>query len=125
MTYWRKFFIVVLLALSLPVQSLAAVSIDCATASVEHDVSPRQLALHEAVVHAGGDDVLHHESAHAHSSAASTPCCSFGIGLPLAAPTVLMPPEATRVIERISPTPGAVSFLTGGIERPPRRITLA
>ncbi len=37
MSYWRTFLVVVLLALSLPMQSFAAVSMQCAGAAVPHE----------------------------------------------------------------------------------------
>ena len=129
MSYWRKLFIVVLLALSLPAQSFAAVSMKCVLADAdagkaplayaEHDLSARGLASQQIVAPADDDEHRQCDTCHAHSCSTCAPGCCFGIALP-AAPTVATPPDATRVLIRISPSAHVMSFLTGGIERPPR-----
>lgn len=128
MSYWRKLIIVVLLALSLPVQSLAAISMQCAPAELdgagaplghtEHGMTDH---LHEMSGLAFADDGgrRHHGNSHqAHPCSTCASCC-VGTALP-AAPTVAASPDATRIIARIPPSARAVSFLTDGIERPPR-----
>ncbi|KWC50738.1 hypothetical protein [Burkholderia ubonensis] len=117
MSYWRKFFIVVLLALSLPVQSFAAVSTQCAAAQ---DDAPRYLqqaapAYHRDMQRMARADGAHH--AHACSTCAS---CCIGTGLP-AMPAAAVAPDAARAARPIPPPVGVASFLTDGIERPPRR----
>ncbi|CAN7271093.1 hypothetical protein LJR230_001145 [Trinickia sp. LjRoot230] len=129
MSYWRKLFTVVLLALSLPVQSFAAISMECVASYAEAGETP--------IVHAEQDISEHHHdmsgtaltaddhhtdhndgSYHAHSCSACAACC-FGTGLP-AAPSVAVSFDAARVTPSIPPSAGVVSFLTDGIERPPR-----
>ncbi|WP_232437296.1 DUF2946 family protein [Burkholderia ubonensis] len=127
MSYWRTFFIVVLLALSLPVQSFAAVSTQCAAAQ---DDAPRHREQAAPEYHrdmqrmARADDAhhpRHHGGAHhAHACSTCASCC-IGTGLP-AMPAVAVAPDAARVASPIPPPAGVVSFLTDGIERPPRRI---
>jgi hypothetical protein len=131
MAYWRKLFIVFLLALSLPVQSFAAVSMKCVAAHAE----AQETALQEAIpaaserlpdmhVMALADNDRHDHPYgslhHAHSCSTCASCCS-GTGLP-AAPAVTVPLDATRVVTLIPPSAGVASFLTDGIERPPRRL---
>lgn len=127
MTYWGKLFIVVLLALSLPVQSFAAVSMKCAIvdATAEaplgyagHDLFAHELASNEAVARALDHDRHPCESCRAHCCSTCASCC-FAIALPVHS-TLAMPPDATRVVTHFPPSAGVVSFLTGGIERPPR-----
>ncbi|KVE31202.1 hypothetical protein WS68_16855 [Burkholderia sp. TSV86] len=129
MSYWRKFFIVVLLALSLPVQSFAAVSMKCVTSHAEAGETPivhaeQRMSEHHHDMRAtalAADDhhTRHHGGGHhAHSCATCEACC-FGTGLP-AVPAVVISSDATRVVTSIPPCAGVVSFLTDGIERPPR-----
>lgn len=128
MTYWRKFFIVVLLALSLPAQSLALVSMKCATADADaveaplgftgHDLFADELASYGALARAADHDRRPCESCHAHGCATCTSCC-IAIALPVD-PILAIAPDATRVVTHLPPSAGTVSFLTGGIERPPR-----
>lgn len=128
MSYWRKLIIVVLLALSLPVQSFAAISMKCACGHsdgrggrarhAEVDVSEHHREMHGVVL---ADDVHRHDHGvnhHAHSGSTCS-CCFFGTALPTV-PAGAVSSDATCVITRISPSAFAVSFLTGGIERPPR-----
>ena len=129
MSYWCKLFIVVLLALILPVQSFAAVSMKCAIADTDagkasfgyaaHDRLAHGLALHEVVAQADDGNRRPCDSCHARSCLTCASCCCFGIAVP-AVPTVAMPTDATRVITRTSPSADVVSFLTDGIDRPPR-----
>lgn len=126
MTYWRKFLIVVLLALSLPAQSFAAVSIKCAIADAAepplgyagHDLFADEPASYGALAQAADHDRRPCESCHAHACSTCASCC-IAIALPVD-PTLAITPDATRVIPPIPPSAGIVSFLTGGIERPPR-----
>ncbi|WP_256991424.1 DUF2946 family protein [Burkholderia sp. AU6039] len=128
MSYWRKFLVVVLLALSLPIQSFAAVSMACAGAvvamphagdgaSTDDAVAPRAMPS----AHGG-----QHEDEHAHGDHArhAQPCsacgsCCLGAGM---ADLPAMSVASGIGIARVSfaPTPVVVSFLTGGIDRPPR-----
>jgi len=128
MSYWRKLFIVVLLALSLPVQSFAAVSMKCVPtharagdASVRHaghEMSEHHREMHGMVLAGDGDRHDPRGSLHVHSCSMCASCC-LGTALP-AVPIVAVIPDATRVVASIPPSAGAASFLTGGIERPPR-----
>ncbi|NYH14719.1 hypothetical protein GGD41_001947 [Paraburkholderia bryophila] len=137
MSYWRKLFIVVLLVLSLPVQSFAAVSMKCDSS---HSIGERAPALYEPVAsqlqhhdHAamraaqasdmGGSVPLPHHGTvggehHAHACSTCAACC-FGGALPNTAAASL----SVEPIHFTVPLPPAVrvaSFLTDGIERPPR-----
>ncbi|CAN0627108.1 protein of unknown function [Burkholderia multivorans] len=132
MSYWRKLFLVLFLALSLPVQSFAAVAMQCAVAHADEDVEfatdagqPVAEHRHEtADAHATTDHGGHRHSPgnthHAHACSTCVSCC-VGAGLP----TV---PSVTRsldsAITAVFPTPStaAASFLTAGIERPPRTL---
>ncbi|HHX4058134.1 TPA: hypothetical protein ACU967_005953 [Burkholderia contaminans] len=130
MSYWRKLFIVVLLALSLPVQSFAAISMKCIAAHTEAgEASAQHMELAEPAHHhemhgvALADDPQHDHLGkihHAHSCSTCASCC-FGTGL-LAAPSVAAPTDATRIAVSSPPPAAAVSFLTSGIERPPRHL---
>ncbi|WP_254366813.1 hypothetical protein [Paraburkholderia sp. NMBU_R16] len=126
MSYWRKLFIVILLTLSLPLQSFAAVSMKCVTAQaeaaskhVEEATSAYQPGAHDMTV--AGDDHRHQHrdnAHHAHSCSACASCC-FGTGIP-AVPVVSVSLNATRIAAPFPQSVGVVSFLTDGIERPPR-----
>ncbi|WP_175978091.1 hypothetical protein [Burkholderia sp. BCC1047] len=115
MSYWRTFLVVVLLALSLPIQSFAAVSTPCAGAAVPHqDNAPHTMPAAQDGHHDHGDHARH-------ASCAACVSCCFGPAMPGALEasaaasvgvTTVAPPRST----------GGVSFLTGGIDRPPRRI---
>lgn len=104
MSYWRKLFVIVLLVLSLPVQTLAAVSMNCDPAPADdghrHD----------------GRGGAHHD--HAHACPTCLSCC-VGAGLP-AASVAAASFDAARPRLFLPRDTRAVSFLTGGIERPPR-----
>jgi len=129
MSYWRKLFIVVLLALSLPVQSFAAISMKCVASHAKARETPighaeQRMSEHHHDMHgtaiAADDHHTHHHGGghHAHSCSTCAACC-FGTGLP-AVPAVVVSSGATRVTTSIPPSAGVVSFLTDGIERPPR-----
>lgn len=119
MSYWRKFILVVLLALSLPIQSFATVSMQCAGAAVPHgEDAPHTMAVAQGAHggHAGHDD----NASHAPSCAACVSCC-FGTGMS-AVPAEPAVSDASIAIASYPPSAVVVSFLTGGIERPPRRM---
>lgn len=131
MSYCRKLFIVMLLVLSLPVQSYAAISMKCVDAMTEAGQGATPHAEQNAPEHhhempsvAFADGQHHHGgshqngSHHAHACSACASCC-FGVGLPVAT-SVALPLNLTLTTGRIAPSAGVVSFLTGGIERPPR-----
>ncbi|MGU7816872.1 hypothetical protein [Burkholderia sp. AW49-1] len=122
MSYWRKFILVVLLALCVPIQSFATVSTPCAGAAVPHAGAgvDAQAASH-------GMPGTHGER-HGHDDHArhATPCsacgsCCFGSGM-AEVPAVSVTSDVGLAIVSSSPSAVVVSFLTGGIDRPPRRI---
>ncbi|WP_175997676.1 hypothetical protein [Burkholderia stabilis] len=115
MSYWRKFILVVLLALSLPIQSFAAVSMQCAGAAVPHaETAPHAIPGAPGSHHDHGN-----HTTHAPSCSACVSCC-FGTGMSgaLAVPAVA---DVRGAIVSPPPSSVVVSFLTGGIDRPPRR----
>ena len=126
MYYWRKLFIVVLLALSLPAQSFAPVAMKCGVGQAHHHsahVAPEGGEHHAAMsgaehLHASGDH--HHDGHQAHACATCASCCSGAVMLSVP----ILPPTAETAHFFLSPSSSApvVSFLTGGIERPPRSI---
>ncbi|KVL02287.1 hypothetical protein [Burkholderia cepacia] len=120
MSYWRKLLpvvlLAVLLALSLPIGSFAIVSMPCAGAAAPHA---------EAVSHTmpAARDGHHDADNHARHAPACSACVSCCLGAGMAdAPAV--PVAAGVRVAIVSPPPvaGVVSFLTGGIDRPPRRL---
>jgi len=129
MSYWRKFVLVVLLALSLPIQSFATVSMACAGAvvAVPHEEGGAR-AVDSAAQHAmpganGGQHQHQHEhndhARHAQPCSACGSCC-LGTGM-ADLPAVSVASGIGIAIVSFAPTPVVVSFLTGGIDRPPRR----
>lgn len=128
MSYCRRIFIVVLLILSLPVQSYAAVSMTCAAVltdasenAVLHIDSSASEHHHDLRTIVSAGDAHHHDGGrHVHACSTCVSCC-IGAGLP-AAPAVVISMANILVAIRIPPSAGVVSFLTGGIERPPRHI---
>ncbi|RAS19442.1 hypothetical protein [Paraburkholderia bryophila] len=137
MSYWRKLFIVVLLVLSFPVQSFSAVSMKCepshaigerAPVRHESDASPLRHHDHAAMTaaqagamnrsvhlpHHGGVGGEHH--AHACSTCAA---CCFGGALPNTVAASLSV-EPIHFTVPLPPAARVASFLTDGIERPPR-----
>ncbi|WP_431261588.1 hypothetical protein [Burkholderia contaminans] len=119
-----------LLALSLPIQSFAAVSMACAGAVVamphaEDGASADDAVAPRAMPNAHGGQ---HKDEHAHDDHArhAQPCsacgsCCLGAGMAdLPAMSVVSGIGIARV--SFAPTPIVVSFLTGGIDRPPRRL---
>jgi hypothetical protein len=129
MAYWRKLFLVVLLALSLPAQSFAAVFMQCESLHVEsHEVfaqhanmaeAPQMHHMHGALMaqRDATDHAALDHSHHAHSCAACASCC-VGAALP-AVPNLTPPADAVGFAIPL-PRTAAASFLTGGVERPPR-----
>ncbi|WP_193101476.1 hypothetical protein [Burkholderia sp. Z1] len=113
MSYWRKFILVVLLALSLPIQSFATVSMPCAGAVVP-DANEMSHAM--PVVQDGHPE---HDS-HAPSCSDCVSCC-VGTSMP-GAPAAPAASGTSVTIVAHPPSTVIVSFLTGGIDRPPRWI---
>ncbi|AOJ04101.1 hypothetical protein WS70_19665 [Burkholderia mayonis] len=131
MSYWRKLFVIVLLALSLPVQSLAAVSMNCEVAHVD-DVAPARHPLQAGTESGHGvldmtvtaADHRHPgqgDAHHAHPCATCVSCvsCCVGAGLPAGSVSAAFF-DAVRITPPFPQDAGTVSFLTDGIERPPR-----
>jgi hypothetical protein len=125
MCYWRKLFLVVLLALSLPVQSFAAASMKCGSshfagdeASAQHADLGESTHLHHMHGVTMADGVHHGDANHAASCSACASCCS-GAVLPLV-PTVVSAADAVHLAVPFPPSVRVASFLTDGIERPPR-----
>ncbi|NTX25990.1 hypothetical protein HT746_02300 [Burkholderia pyrrocinia] len=116
MSYWRKFILVVLLVLSLPIQSFAAVSMQCAGAAVPH----REAAPHTMWIAQGSHADHDGYARHAPSCSACVSCC-FGTSMS-GVPAVPAASDVSIAIASYRPSAVVVSFLTGGIERPPRRI---
>ncbi|MDR8394816.1 hypothetical protein NE850_00560 [Paraburkholderia sp. USG1] len=129
MSYWRKLLVIVLLILSLPVQSFAAVSMKCESSHFMGEVTSTQYVREPEPI-SGRDmrgmvtaDVSHHthqhgDAHHAHSCATCASCC-FGVALP-AIPTVATPAGMAHFAIPLPPPVNVTSFLTGGIERPPK-----
>ncbi|ADG19527.1 conserved hypothetical protein [Paraburkholderia atlantica] len=128
MSYWRKIILVVLLTLSLPVQSFATVSMICAASeAVGDDTTAPHVHRGDSVDgHAlVSDDDGHHGHDHtgvhhAHGCLTCASCC-VGAAIPVV-------PAASAWTDQahfpVPPSPAArvASFLTSGIERPPRLI---
>ncbi|WP_321783662.1 hypothetical protein [Burkholderia pyrrocinia] len=118
MSYWRKFILVVLLALSLPIQSFATVSMQCAGAAMPHgEAAPHTMPIAQGTHGSHADHDGH--ARHVPSCAACASCC-FGTGMS-GAPAVPAASDVSIAIASYQPSAVVVSFLTGGIERPPRR----
>ncbi len=128
MSYWRKLLLVVLLALSLPVQSFAAVSMICAPSEVADDESvTHQIgqsgAMDEHAVVADVDDHDGHDHNGGHHAHACLTCASCCIGAALPAVSAFSASaDLTHFSVRLPTDARVVLFLTGGIERPPRAI---
>jgi hypothetical protein len=125
MSYWRKLFLVVLLALSLPVQSFAAVSMICASPEAVDQATADHLHLDESsdghVLVANNDDHHGDDPSGAHHTHACLTCasCCVGAALP-AVPAVSASADRVHFPVPLPPAVAVVSFVTGGIERPPR-----
>jgi hypothetical protein len=131
---WRKFLLVLLLILSLPIRLVAAASMNCEVSQFVGEVAPvghvhvEQIAYsgtthHDRFVMAGVEG-HHHGSGvtdHHHLAGQCSMCasCCFGAAAPTAA-GVAGPGEIAIFVAPHQPSVGAVRFLTGGIERPPR-----
>ncbi|MDE1012111.1 hypothetical protein A8H39_02635 [Paraburkholderia fungorum] len=127
MSYWRKLFVIVLLIVSLPVQSFAAISMKCETSHSGGEMTSAQHA-HEAESIAGHDmrgmamvDGIRHSHQHGHRAHTCATCasCCFGVALP-AVPAVATPAGTAHFAVPLPPSVSVASFLTSGIERPPR-----
>lgn len=127
MSPWRRFLVIVLLVLSLPAQSLAAISMRYAAASTgELPMHDTRSVMHESGHHArlaalSGDDHRHHhpsDACRAHPCSTCSLYCS-GAGLP-ASPFVAVAPDVRHIALAPASSAAAASFLTDGIERPPR-----
>nr|WP_246257918.1 hypothetical protein [Pararobbsia alpina] len=125
MPYWRKLFVIVLLALSLPAQSLAAATMKCGSSHFGRDVASAQHAdVNESthLHHMHGvtmADGVHHGDAHpAHACSTCASCC-FGAALPVVL-TVVTSADSVHFAVPSPPSVRVASFLTDGIERPPR-----
>ncbi|MFM0292178.1 MULTISPECIES: hypothetical protein [Paraburkholderia] len=130
MSYWRKLFLVLLLALSLPVQSFAAISMKCGSSHFGSDVAYAQdedtdesvphRHVHDLAMTDSDRDSHSHggDSHHAHSCSTCASCC-FGGALP-AVPTVVASADVFHLVVPFSRSDRFVPFLTDGIERPPR-----
>ncbi|MET3821921.1 hypothetical protein ACVK00_000824 [Burkholderia sp. PvR073] len=124
MSYWRKFILVVLLALSLPIQSFATVSMQCAGAVAPHaedGASADHPAAARAMPSAQGGEHAHEDHARHASSCSSCGACCFGTGMADASAVSVASGIGIAIVS-FAPSPVVVSFLTGGIERPPRRL---
>ncbi|MCA8252826.1 hypothetical protein LGM89_06095 [Burkholderia sp. AU31624] len=130
MSYWRKFLVVVLLALSLPIQSFAAVSMACAgaVAAMPHSgdgasdddaVAPRAMPS----AHGGQHKDEHARGDHARLAQPCSACgsCCFGTGM-ADLPVMSVASGIGIALVSFASAPVVVSFLTGGIDRPPRRL---
>jgi len=125
MSYWRKLFLVVLLALSLPVQSFAAVSMICATTEAVDEATADHLHLDASsdghVLVADHDDHRGHDHSGAHHTHACLTCASCCVGAALPpVPAVSASADRAHFPVPLPPAAAVVSFLTDGIERPPR-----
>ncbi|MFM0295666.1 hypothetical protein P0D71_35695 [Paraburkholderia sp. RL17-383-BIF-A] len=136
MSCWRKFFVVLLLVLSLPVQSFAAVSMKCEPSHFmgeemsAHDEHRGPMAQHhdqagmmaDQADNIAGTHLQHHDGGgsehHAHACSACASCC-FGGALPIT-PVVSLSANAVHFAVPLPPAVRVVSFLTDGVERPPR-----
>ncbi|RDU99166.1 hypothetical protein DWV00_08545 [Trinickia dinghuensis] len=134
MSTWRRFLLVILLALSLPAQAFAAASTmlglphhgngDAAFCLHTHAharyASIAMQAEHDRpTAHPGGCSHAGAHSAHPCSTCFTCSSCCFGAALPTAVQSVRSI-DAAR-LTRFPPLSAAdASFLTGGIERPPR-----
>jgi hypothetical protein len=129
MSYWRKFFVIMLLVLSLPVQSFAALSMKCETSHFGGEVTSAQDehvsgSAHRHDMHvaamADASHPAHHpgEAHHAHACSTCASCC-LGAGFPVG-PTTATHADIAHSAVPLPPSVNVASFLTSGIERPPR-----
>jgi len=128
MSYWRKFLVVVLLALSLPIQSFATVSMACAGAvavvampHAEDGARADDPAATRAMSNVHGGQHRHAHDDHARHAQPCSACGSCCLGTGMAdLPAVSVASGIGISFVSFAPTPVVVSFLTGGIDRPPR-----
>ncbi|MGP8472441.1 hypothetical protein [Burkholderia sp. PR2] len=122
MSYWRKFILVVLLALCVPIQSFATVSTQCAGAAAPHaGAGAEAQAASHAMPSAHGE--RHEHGDHARHEAPCSACGSCCLGSGMAeVPAVSVTSDVGLAVVTFAPSTVVVSFLTGGIDRPPRRI---
>jgi hypothetical protein len=131
MSYWRKYILVVLLMLSLPVQSFAAVSMNCNSWQAGHDGAYARDVdgpMFTDIAYAHGMQTaaqMHH--AHHHDGDVQHLCaygvCAASCCVGAALPTSLASTDfvdIARFAIPFTPSTSGASFLTGGIERPPR-----
>lgn len=134
MTTWRKLLTVVLLMLSLSARAFGAAPSNCEFSQTDGEVTP---GAHPAMVHvahgmshgesmtgaAGHEEHHSHDGSHHHGGGHCSTCisCCFGGALPPVS-VVATPAQVVRDVLTIAPPIGAVRFLTGGIERPPRTL---
>lgn len=104
-----------LLALALPLQAQARVSmLGCAAAPTPpaHHQMADTAQLHH---HAGGDEQQQHHAAHQCSACA---VCCIGAALPSQAPALARPAGGAPLAE--APEPASLGVVTALLERPPR-----
>ncbi|VWC45117.1 DUF2946 family protein [Burkholderia lata] len=122
MSYWRKFVLVVLLALSLPIQSFATVSMACAGAGAVVAMPHAEGGASAVDSAALGEQHQHEHDDHARHAQPCSACGSCCLGTGMAdLPAVSVASGIGIAIATFAPTPVVVSFLTGGIDRPPRQ----
>ncbi|MEZ2349854.1 hypothetical protein AB6804_04785 [Caballeronia sp. RCC_10] len=121
MSYWRKLILVVLLVLSLPVQSFAAVSMFCVPSHVaDNEASPSD-HFHESVADSDDHGGHHHNGGHHVHACLTCASCCVGAALPVV-PTVSASSDLIHFSVPLPPDADVVLFLTDGIERPPRSL---
>ncbi|MGF6651852.1 hypothetical protein OKW34_002414 [Paraburkholderia youngii] len=128
MSYWRKFILVVLLALSLPVQSFAAVSMICAASeTVDDEATTHHVHLanpvdgHALVSDVDGHHGHDHSGVHHPHGCLTCASCCVAAAIPVV-PAVSASADLLNFPVPLPPAARVASFLTGGIERPPRLI---
>ncbi|WP_244808404.1 hypothetical protein [Caballeronia zhejiangensis] len=129
MSYWRKLILVLLLMLSLPVQSFAAVSMICAPSEAADDEASTPHHFHQsgaadghtAVADSNDHDGHQHNGGHHVHACLTCASCCVGAALPVV-PTVSAMSDLIHFSVPLPPDAGVVLFLTDGIERPPRSI---
>ncbi len=125
-----RFLVIVLLVLSLPVQAFAAISMKYAAlpgqpseSALHRTAGMAPAHCHDTLVSAasGGhaEHSAHFGGPHVDHAHACTVCACSGAALP-AGPIASVASAVAGTIVVPPPSAGEVSFLTGGIERPPR-----
>ncbi|RKP43568.1 hypothetical protein [Trinickia fusca] len=115
MSFWCRLLFVVLLTLGFAAQSFAVAPTDCE--SLHHAAT--QVATHGPMADERvAADHHRHATSHAHACSSCASCC---VGGPLpSTPVVDAPAPGARVAKPLIRSAASASFLTGGIERPPR-----